>query len=133
MDATNGGHDDSTSDTPMDTGTAEASSVGAGADTEGDVIGVIETLQLTNLRAMDPVITKMDGTSSQDGSRQLTLHNFTGILLGEPIYALSDGPYPQEACEAGSGEGSEEEEAGQGCGLVMAYLSSLLFSPILSI
>ena len=40
MDAANGGHDDSTSDTPMVDGTAEASSVGAGAVTEGGVTGV---------------------------------------------------------------------------------------------
>ena len=140
MDAANGGHDDSTSDTPMVDGTAEASSVGAGAVTEGDVIGVTETLQLTNLHAMDPVITQLDGTSSQDTkrprarSRQLSLHNSTGMPLAEPIFALSEVPlyYPREASEAGSGEESDEEEAWQGCGPVMAYLSSLLFYSFLS-
>ena len=139
MDAANGGHDGSTSDTPMADGTAEASSVGAGAVTEGDVIGVTETLQLTNLQAMDPILTQMDGTVAQDAKRpraqstQLTLHNFTGMPLAEPIYARSEVLlcYPREASEAGSGEESEEEEAGQGCGPVMAYSSSLLFIPIL--
>ena len=129
MDAANGGHDGSTSDTPMDTGTAEASSVGAGAVTAGDVTGVTEALQLTNLRAMDPVIIQLDGTYSQDTKRprarstQLSLHNFTGMPLAEPIYALSEVPlyYPREASEAGSGEESDKEEAGQGCGPAMAY------------
>ena len=139
MDAANGDRDDSMSATPMDDGTAVASSVGIGANIDGDVLRVIETLQLTNLQAMEPIITQMDGTVAQDAkrpraqSRQLSWNNFTGMPLAEPIYALSEVPlyYPREASEAGSGEESEEEEAGQGCGPVMAYSSSLLFIPIL--
>ena len=131
MDAATDDRVHSTSAMLVDEGIAEATSVGIGADAEGEVLRELGTLHLTELRAMEPIVTQPDSTTAHDAKRsraqpsQLTLDNFRGAPLAEPIFALSSvpAPYLREDSEAGS----DKEEAGQGCGLVMACSSFLLF------
>ena len=120
----------STSATLVAEGIAEATSVGIGADAEGEVLRELGTLHLTELRTMEPSVTQLDGTAAHDAKRpraqtsQLTLDNFGGATLAEPMFAESSVPTPylREESEAA---GSDEQEVGHGCGQVMAFSSSL--------
>ena len=130
MDAATDDSVDSTS-AIVDEGTAETTSVGIGtigADAEGEVLRELGTLHLTELRAMEPSVTQLDGTAAHDAKRpraqtsQLTLDNFVGAILAEPMFAESSVPTPylRDDSEAGS----DEQEVGHGCGQVMAFSSS---------
>ena len=129
MDAATDDRVDSTSAMLVDEGTAEATSVGIGADAEGEVLRELGTLHLTELRAMEPIVTQSDGTTAHDAKRsraqpsQLTLDNFGGATLAEPMYAKASlqTPYRREEADA---DGDDEQVVGRGCGQVVVFSSS---------
>ena len=110
-------------------GIAEATSVGIGADAEGEVLSEFGTLHLTGLRAMEASVTQLDATAAHDAKRQrpktkqLTLDNFGGATLAEPMYAEASlqTPYRREEADA---DGDDEQVVGRGCGQVVVFSSS---------